>query len=116
MSDSDTSGPPSGLYDADEIRTRENAADLPEDLRDDIPSTADVFRPDDVPSEVIGDKDPDRDYGDAMALPDAAFGRNPRPDAVRQPTRDPNLSRAVDIEAAGGDPEERSGMSDGPTI
>lgn len=116
MSDNENHGAPSGVFDEDEIRTRENAANLPQDLRDDIRSTADVFRPEDVPSDVVGDKDPDRDYGDAMALPDAAFDRNPRPDAVRQPTRDPSLSRAADIEATGGDPEERSGMSDGPTL
>jgi len=115
MSDRDAHAP-DGMYNEEEIKSREDAPVLPEDLRDDIGSSEKSLH-----SPLAGEFDfseagADWETRNASALPDSTFGRNFRSDAVGQPTRDTSLSRDADLEASGGDPELRHGMSDGETI
>jgi hypothetical protein len=116
MSNRDTS-PPAGLYDEQDIKRREeSSSDLPEDMRDRIGSTSDSLRQPVAPDAAISGTEREWEDQEASALPDAARGRNTVPSGVRQPTRDPSLSRDADFEAAGGDPVKRRGMSDGPGL
>jgi hypothetical protein len=111
MSNSKFTDPPASLYQADDDEWRE-ARDrpLPEDLRDEIQSGDDALRqPADAHDEVVRDastrpSDADERSADARGVV--------APGETRQVTRDPSLSRDVDLEAAGGDPMARHGMTD----
>lgn len=110
-SDSKFTDPPKPIFRArtEEWRKAREGVDLPEDLRDDIESTADSLR---QPAGEIRSPSPEEfEEADTDDRP-AENRRAVRPEDARQPTRDPSLSRDVDLKAAGGDPMARHGMTD----
>lgn len=106
--------PPDGIDETDHEEWRE-AYDgpVPPDLRDQIEGPDDWLRPaNDVDDPLFDVK---ADGGLDRPLPEDQRRQMAVPPGTRQIARDPSLSRSVDVEAAGGDPEAL-GMSAGNEI